>query len=232
MKTLRFMAIVLMSCSIFSAGQTAAPAATKKAADSTAKAPAVSQHAQATTTGDEPIITLKSQCPKPKPGAPKGPCRDTVTRKDFEEMVKAAGPSMTPAMERSFASNLSRMIAYGNEASRMGLQNTPEGKQLLEFARMQALAQMLGRKLRSDAEKVAPGEIQTYYNENKSKYENASLERIVVPAKASETDKKVAQDYADKIRARWVAGEDPEKLQKEAFEWGDSISENMSADAP
>jgi len=234
LKSLRLIAFVLMFTPLFGAAQTATPTPAKKPA--TAKTPAVWQHVPGTDPGDEPVITLKTPCPKPKPGA-KSACRETVTRRDFETMIKAAGPAMTPAMERSFAMNLGRMIAYGNEAASMGLQNTPEGKQLLEFARMQAMAQMLGRKLRSESENVTPAEMQAYYRDNQKEFENATLERIVIPNKPAEAekaadkkpedktaedknaaDKKAEQEYADKIRARWVAGEDPEKLQKEGYE--------------
>jgi hypothetical protein len=214
LKRLTISILVLALFSMFTFAQTA-PAAPKQGA--AAKAPAAAKPAPAAASTQEPVIRVKPPCPAAKAGATAPPCRDSISKKEFETLVKAAGPSVTPPMERSFANNLARMLAYSNEAARLGLQNTPEGKAMLEVSHMQAMAQLLGRKLQTEALNVSDAEMQAYYRENQAKFESATLERILIPHKTGEKDMKGEQDFGDKLRERWVAGEDPEKLQAEAF---------------
>ncbi len=223
----RSAALVLVFCSTLAAAQATAPA---KTPDASAKKPAVSVSPKIEVwkpvpgtgaNGDEAVISVDVPCPATKAATPKTPCKKVITAAEFLRMAAAINPGMSAPQQRTFATNLARMLAYSSEANRLGLQNTPEGKTLLELGRMQALAQMLGRKLRDQAENVSQADVQAYYRDNKGKFESATIERVLVPVKqveGAEADKKAEMDYASQLRTRWVAGEDPEKLQKEAFD--------------
>jgi parvulin-like peptidyl-prolyl isomerase len=70
---------------------------------------------------------------------------------------------------------------------------------------------------------VPDQQIEDYYKQNSKKYVEVTLQRIMVPRTAAKPGKPKPSDaeekaYADKIRERWVAGEDPAKLAKEAME--------------
>ena len=66
-------------------------------------------------------------------------------------------------------------------------------------------------------------QIQAYYNQNSAKYAEATLERIIIPRVPATEDKPQPSEAdalaaAEKLRQRWVAGEDPAKVQQAAFE--------------
>lgn len=180
---------------------------------------------------DAPVITIKGVCPPAT--APAG-CQTVVTRAQFETLVNALNPEMPPETRARFAENYGRLIVVASEARKAGVDKLPGTDQLYEFSNMQVLAQQFGRKLQEDAAKVPEGEIETYYREHQKDYDMVQLERLIVPrhrtdAKnpAAATAPTEAQEkaYADKIRQRWVAGEDPTKLQQETYK-------HESLDAP
>ena len=68
--------------------------------------------------------------------------------------------------------------------------------------------------------------IQQYYDQHKKDYMEVTLQRIVIPVEQEAPDKKrptpeEQKTFAEQIRSRWVAGEDPAKLEKEAMDHTD-----------
>jgi hypothetical protein len=179
---------------------------------------------------DAPVITIKGVCPAGTPTTPD--CQTVVTRAQFESLINALNPEMPPETRERFAQNYGRLLVVAAEAKKAGVDKLPGTDQLYEFSNMQVLAQQYGKKLQDEAAKVPEGEIETYYREHQKDYDMVQLERVIVPRhrndpKSTTPAPTEAQEkaYADKIRQRWVAGEDPTKLQQETYK-------HESLDAP
>jgi hypothetical protein len=119
-------------------------------------------------------------------------------------------------------------------AEKRGLDKTPAFAEEMRYARMQLLAQDLTRVLQAEANDVTDVELEDYYQKNQSSFEEATVARIYVPhAKLlppppqeqqggiSESQKKAAEEamtnLAADLRARAAKGEEPDKLQLEAY---------------
>ena len=245
--------------------QTPAPAAQPAqapAAGNAAPAPAAAPPPEVAPT--EPVLTIKGVCPStaPKaktatpeaksPAAAKEPakssanCETVITRAEFEKMASGIAPNMTPQLKRQLASVYPRLLVMSQEAEKHGLQNSPQYKETMKFARMQILTSQLQRSIQEEAEKVSQQDIADYYKTNPEAYQQYSLERLYVPrtkqpaeeaeanekkdsakesGKETEQQEKAKQEQdeqemsklAESLRARAAAGEDFAKLQKEAF---------------
>jgi hypothetical protein len=210
------------------------------------------------------VLTIKGVCPAtaPKaktaapgtksPAAAKEPakssanCETVITRAEFEKMASGIAPNMTPQLKRQLASVYPRLLVMSQEAEKHGLQNSPQYKEVMKFARMQILTNELQRSIQEEAEKVSQQDIADYYKKNPEAFEQYSLERLYVPLtkqaaeeaeanekkdsekepeKETEQPEKAKQEQdeqemsklAESLRARASAGEDFAKLQKEAF---------------
>jgi hypothetical protein len=119
------------------------------------------------------------------------------------------------------------------EAQKRGLDKDPHYVETLKFAKLQILNQELTRKLQEEAAQVPPQDIESYYKQNGAAFEQASMQRVFVPktkkieskdnagdeykAKVKEGEDAMTKEAAD-LRARAVAGEDFDKLEKEAYD--------------
>ena len=174
-----------------------------------------------------PVVTLNGVCAEKS--AKPADCKTQITRAQFEQILNAvttaqpgSAAQLSPSAKRNLATQYSQLLAVATKAENEGIQNTPEAQQLLKFARMQALAQAYTRDLQKKLEPT-PAEIQSYYDANSAKFEQATLERIFVPKNPGEEKGKPADEAAqkakaDKLRARAAAGESFDTLQKEAIE--------------
>ena len=176
----------------------------------------------------EPVITLKNVCP-PKAGATTPPpgCVSGLTREQFEKMVKAleqpGKPPMPPDMMRKFGSQYAKMLVFADAARELGLEKDPRFLQIFAFVRNQILTDALNQHIIQQFATIPDQQIEDYYKQNPKKYVEATLQRILVPRTVPSNDKPKPSDaeemaYAGKVRERWVAGEDPAKLAKEAIE--------------
>jgi hypothetical protein len=174
----------------------------------------------------EPVLTLKGAC-ESAPGAATPPpgCVRSLTRAEFEKLITALTPPdrpMSPERRRTFATQYAKLLTFADAARAMGLENDPRVQQIFDFAKNQILTEALNQKIIEEYSHPTDQQIADYYTQNSKKYVEVTLERIVIPrATSTGSDKPTPTDaeekaYAEKIRQRWVAGEDPDKLQKEA----------------
>jgi len=180
--------------------QTAAPAAQPAqapAASNAAPTPAAAPAPEVAPTA--PVLTIKGVCPAtaPKattaapgtksPAAAKEPakraanCETVITRAEFEKMASGIAPNMTPQLKRQLASVYPRLLVMSKEAEKHGLQNSPQYKETMKFARMQILTNELQRSIQEEADKVPQQDIDDSYKKNPEAYEQYSLERLYVP---------------------------------------------------
>ncbi len=174
----------------------------------------------------EPVLTLKGACPAKNGVAPKG-CVSTMTRQQFEQLTNALQPAdkgpVPPDIRRKFATQYAKLLTFADAARELGLENDPKVQQIFHFAQNQILAEALNQHYVEKYAHPTDQEIQAYYDQNKKKYFEATLQRIIVPMQQATADKpkpdqEAQKAMAEKLRQRWVAGEDPTKLEKEAMD--------------
>ena len=277
---LRSLAVLLLFCS-FAVGQ-AAPNPSTKPAEKPASA---SEADKIVKTADDSssvapsaaVITIDGVCDtaarsKTTSGAKsKAACKTVITRAQFEDLASALQPNMNPAMKKRLADVYPKMLVMAHEARKRGLENDPKYKQVVRFAQLQILSQELSKALKEESDKVPEVEIEKYYKDNSSAFQQAELKRLFVPKdKQSESadaaedadesqpeqkpatqaksepkppelqktaepqktaeqqkadaearkkaDEEAMKKEADTLHRRAAAGEDFDKLQKEAFD--------------
>ena len=171
---------------------------------------------------DQPVITLKGSCEAKGDLTPSKDCVSAVTRAQFEKLANALQPDMPSAAKRGLATNYARWLVYSDVARALHLENNPDVQQIIQFITDQILTEGLRRHYAEQFAHPSDQQIQDYYNQNSAKYLEATLQRIIIPNNPGTGDKPQASEAqaaaaAEKIRQRWVAGEDPVKLQQSAF---------------
>jgi parvulin-like peptidyl-prolyl isomerase len=173
-----------------------------------------------------PVITLQGLCPKGATTAPGAECKTVITKAEFERLANALNPDMTDQVRRQLATTYAQVLLLARSAEKQGLADTPQAKELLQFARLQGLAQVLVRKTQQEAEQIPPDEVQKYYQDHHANFEQATMRRLFIPKfkveqqgdKPVPLDKATVDATAQKIKAGAAAGEPFEKLQKDAYD--------------
>jgi hypothetical protein len=228
---MRLLVITAVLLTSYAVAQTKAPATQKPTTEQQApakSAPSAAKPAQPAAVvvpENAPVITINGLCEGK--AVPAADCKTVITRAEFERIVgavtegRAGAPAqLPPAAKRNVATQYTQLLTVATDAEKEGVQNTPEAQLLMKFARMQALAQAYSRELQKKFAPT-PAEIQAFYNANAAKLEEATVDRLVIP-RTTTKDAKAPQDTektkADKLRARALAGESFETLQKEALQ--------------
>jgi PPIC-type PPIASE domain len=201
-----------------------APATTKKATTpATNSTSTVAKKASAAADTSKTAITIDGVCPAGTPGG-KGlapTCKTTISEAQMDRLIGALNPSMTGPVKQNLGHSLGEWTAYAAKARELGLDKGADFEEILHFARVQLLAQMLAKKVQKDAESVSPTQLQSYYDSHKNELEDFNFIRVIVPRQAASKDKPVDEaaekQYAQEIRERLVKGEDAKALQTEAF---------------
>lgn len=174
---------------------------------------------------DAAVITLDGFCPDAPAGidSKSAQCKTVVTRAQFEKLIETLNPKMPPQARQNVANDYARMLVFSSEAKKRGLEDTQRYKDLVNFIKMQVAAQELLHQVQEQS-KPTDADVQKFYQDNASKYEEISLRRVFVPRNsptAKPTDPRMTDDdlraEAEKIRARLAAGEDFDKVQKEIY---------------
>ena len=187
---------------------------------------------------NDAVLTIKGLCLKstisPSDQPFSASCKTVITRAQFEQLVDALQPHVSPSMARQIANSYPNLLAMAHEAEARGLENNPHFEQRLAFARVQILSQELVRQFKDDSEQVPEKDIEDYYRNHAAAFQQATLERIFIPnqkrlepvlkeatTEALTMQRKEAEDAmtreAQQLRARAAAGEDFFKLQNVAW---------------
>ena len=177
---------------------------------------------------EDAVITVSGFCADP--GQTGGACKTVITRAEFEKLTDALQPGMSLALRLNVANAYARNLRMAAAAEKRALDKTPEFEEEMRYARMQLLAQDLTRVLQAEANNINEADLVDYYAKNQSSYEQATLARIFVPrtkqSDAAQGEHEEAQTKAEEdamtkvaaeLRVRAVNGEDPDKLQIEAY---------------
>jgi hypothetical protein len=186
-------------------------------------------HSTSTTIGlDTPVLTIHGLCADLKPASKttNPACQTVITRAQFETLADAIHSEPSPEAKRQLASSYPQFLAMSREAHKRGLDKSPRFQERLAFARLQILSQELVRQLQDEAAKVPEKDIEAYYHEHLSGFEEVSLQRIVIPTRRQINSQAGLADISavdamtkesESLRVRAAAGEDFSKLQKEAY---------------
>lgn len=165
-----------------------------------------------------PIITIEGFCQDP---AAK-PCQTVVTKADFEKLMHALDPAMQPQARQSLADQYSKIAVMAAEARKHNLENDPRSQEIMRFLQLQILANLYNQRLQDQAKEIPAADIEKYYNDHKSDYDEASVRRIYIPRNVPADAKKLSDAertaLANDIDKRAKAGEDFNALQKEVFD--------------
>jgi len=184
-----------------------------------------------------PVITINGVCETPKAGAPAGKsgCTTVITRAEFEKLADGLQPNMPPQVRKQLATQYPQILFMSQQARKRGLEQNPHYLQMLNFTKMELLKLELERSLQEEADKVPEAEISDFYQKNSSNFEQTTFLRVFVPkTRATDPPKEGAtpaegdavrkrseaemKTVAEDLHNRAVAGEDFDKLQKEAYE--------------
>lgn len=246
---MRFLCLVCLALAGLAYGQAAPPATTPSAGnktDSTVSQPSIAgAPAKAPEVKpDDTVITVKGYCADTTLQG--DACKTVITRAQFDKLADALQPNMPPAVRRNLANAYATMLKMSVAAEKRGLDKGQKFDELIAFARLQILRQEMQRALQEDSQKVTDADIEAYYKNNESSYEQATFARIFIPrakqisnpvtppkpgvkAEAkptpnptpTEAQQKASEEemtkLAESLRAQAVDGEDPDALQKKAY---------------
>lgn len=200
----------------------------------------------ASVAPDSPVITIDGLCDPPagtvassgaSAGSTASECKTIVTKAQFENLADALNPQMAAINRRQLAETYPRLLLFAKKARELGLDRDPRFADAMQFASVQLLTQRLNRYLEQQASTISDSDVEKYYEENAIKFERAELLRIFVPKQAKGVQNTASGEHssadspmltvAEKIQVRAAAGEDFQRLQKEAFE-----AANISSGSP
>lgn len=188
--------------------------------------PQAPTHTAADLPPTAPVITIPGFCPDaPKGTDAKSPhCKTVVTKAAFEKLIDTLNPKMPPQARQNVANDYAKILVLSDEAKKQGLEDTQHYKDLVKFIQMQVAAQEMLRHVQEET-KPTPADIDKYYKDNASKYEEISLKRVFIPRNsptAKPEDKKPTDEElkaeGDKVRAQLASGADFDKVQKDIYE--------------
>lgn len=183
---------------------------------------------------DTPVITIDGFCDQTAiatvvKNASSG-CQSVVTREQFEQLVNAVDPNMSSTFRSQLAVGIPRILLFSKKAREIGLDKDPRYTQMMKWSSLQVLANNLTAQLQKKAGEVSPADIETYYKDNSSKFQQSELLRIFIPKPKQESLENVAdankensdgeaatKAEAEKIQAKAASGGDFSALQREAY---------------
>jgi len=178
-------------------------------------APAAGEPASVKVGPDDPVITLEDFCAEPAKAA--GACKTVITRAQFEKLIDALQPGMSPALKLKVANAYARNLRMAAAAEQRGLDKTPEFQEEMRYARMQLLSQDLDRVLQAQSKQITDADLADYYRRNRPSFEQATVARIFIPPATQGFTNEAMSQLAAALRVRALRGEDPDTLQLEAF---------------
>ncbi|HYX52656.1 MAG TPA: peptidylprolyl isomerase [Candidatus Limnocylindrales bacterium] len=151
-----------------------------------------------------------------------------ISKTQFDAMIAAlglTGNTMTnAAAQHNFAESYVTLLALADAAKKAGIDKDPQIVELMKVAQVRALAEGYRQYLQTRSENPSQDEIEAFYKQNTSKFEQVRLERVIIPpvsgrrvsGSAADAVKKV-KDLAAESRERAIKGEDMNVLQKDVY---------------
>ena len=175
---------------------------------------------------DATVITVHGLCSKGS-ASQTAPCLTTITKAEFAQMIAAMSfnPQVqTPVGMRNFAESYGQALGLVEAAEKAGIDKDPQFQELMRIVRVRTLADAYRRYLQQKSANPSAEEIQAYYNQNPSRFDQLELDRIFIPRmnprlpkdKQAEFEQK-AQQVATETYQKAIKGEAASKLQIAAY---------------
>ncbi len=192
---LRHFFAVILSCSMVF-GQAFGQATSPAAPAPPAAAATASTATPAPLLADTPVVTIKGVCDPPA-----ADCTTVITRAEFEGIIQAFQPQMKLSQQRQVGTSYGQLLTMAAEAKKRGLDKSARVQVRTRIAVMQALAGELRDNMQEEAGKVSDADAEKYYSDHKSNYEQADVERLIIPRTPLPADKDADKDN-DKAEAK------------------------------
>jgi len=173
----------------------------------------------------DPVLFIRGVCGAAQYVSPKADdCTVAVSRQQFDDLMSIFSPGkVAPGMKDRFARTYAEFLAFASAARELAIDNSPQYLEMMRWLQVKTLADLLRRRLEKESATLSEAEIETYYREQISQFEEVKLRRLVLPRNsfAALDKKKLEQDaqrIAEDLRERAARGEDVERLQKEGYE--------------
>jgi peptidyl-prolyl cis-trans isomerase C len=210
----RFSVLIAASLLCVSTPAQTAPATKAKSAPAkTAGQPAAAKAAPATANkpAEPAVATITGTCPT----VGNTDCTLSLNQTEFDRLIAAVNSEVTPAQRRTLASEYVQLYVLANEARKGGVDKDPVFVQRMQLEELKALAAAYTGALRKQL-KPTDAEIETFYAENRDRFEEVQLRAVILPKTiAKELKLEETKALAEKLQARAAAGEDTAKLQTE-----------------
>jgi hypothetical protein len=199
----------------------------------------VSDQSQTKTSSvapDTAVITINGLCENSSADATAASgCKTVITREQFEKVIEAVQPDMSPRARREFALRYANALVMAKKAEQMGLDKGANYEEQMKVARIEVLAKVLNKAIQEKVSQITDKDIEDYYHNNRLKFEKAEMDRIYVPKtrqlsassgealveadgqERSQESGQIMKEEADNLHARAIAGEEFTKLQADAY---------------
>ncbi|HWG89002.1 MAG TPA: hypothetical protein VN679_14540, partial [Candidatus Acidoferrales bacterium] len=163
---------------------------------------------------DAAVVTVHGLCSEGS-ASQTSPCLTTITKAEFAQMIAAMSfnPQMqTPVAMRNFAESYGQALGLAEAAEKAGIDKDPQFQELMRIVRVRTLADAYRRYLQQKAANPSAEEIQSYYNQNPSRFDQLELDRIFIPRMNPRLPKDKQAEFEHK--AQQVATETYQKTVK------------------
>jgi hypothetical protein len=162
--------------------------------------------------GDSTVIRVEYNC-----GDAPAPCTLTVTKGEFEGLVNALDPTMSAPNRQALAADYSRLLIMAAEARRRGIDRSPELQTLIHYSTLQVLASRLVYQMNAAAPAISAEDIEKYFANHATDYQEVVLSRIFVPAHPNHNGDgySEAEAAAQAARLRILNGEEFSRVATE-----------------
>ena len=147
--------------------------------------------------------------------AGKTDCTTSFTKADFDRIIAAVNPEIKSEQRRALASEFVQVYALANEGRKAGIDKDPVFAQRMQLEEMKSLAAAYSELVRKQL-KPTDAELDTYYVENRDRFEEMQLRAVILPKTIGKESKPAeTKAIAERLQSRAAAGEDLDKLQTE-----------------
>lgn len=174
---------------------------------------------------DTPVVTLNGVC-EPAGKSESKDCKTVITRGQMDTIVALMAPGAPHLSHRQMAIDYVRMLAASKLATDRKLEQNPAAAMGLqgqnELARLQSLAKAFYRQLEENAANPTMTEMQQYYAERPSEFEEGEVRRLFIPdvrqsKEGMRIDPAMLKAELDGLRNLLVTGYDFDQVQVLAY---------------
>ncbi len=194
------------------------------------KPPAAPPQAAPASTDEVPadavVVSIHGVCAPGKAAANAESCTTTLTRQQFETMLKVmnvTNQNYSPAALKGVAESYVHLLVLADAAEKAGLEKDPRFQEMMTIARVRTMAELYRQTLDEKFGAPPAAELEAYYKDNLQKYEQLKIDRVFLPLADPKKPQeraafeKKARRLIEELRERASKGEDMGALQEEGY---------------